>query len=209
MLSVQFGMLSLVFYSLLAWLPLILLGAGAIKPHAGLLVTLFALFQIPGGTVVQLLLKHRPSRRGWLTVASMMQAAGLLLLFFSAYLWLAVFICGLGAGMLFALLNLLPVEMTSSSEEAASWAAMTQCIGFLIGTCGPLLTGVLHDRTGHFNGGLLVMVFISIAMGILSLIMGSGSSPWERGASNSKAKTECGWELEYPTWRTAFFKALR
>lgn len=39
--------------------------------------------------------------------------------------------------------------------------------------------------------------------------IGSGSSPWERGASNSKAKRECGWKLEYPTWRTAFFRALR
>ncbi|MCP1184628.1 NAD(P)-dependent oxidoreductase [Paenibacillus sp. 1781tsa1] len=37
----------------------------------------------------------------------------------------------------------------------------------------------------------------------------SGSSPWERGASNSKAKTDCGWELQYPTWRTAFSEILR
>ena len=37
----------------------------------------------------------------------------------------------------------------------------------------------------------------------------SGSSPWERGASNSKAKHECGWKLEYPTWRTAFPEILR
>ncbi|WP_152679661.1 hypothetical protein [Paenibacillus sp. IHB B 3415] len=65
--------------------------------------------------------------------------------------------------------KLLPVEMTSSSEEATSWAAMTHCIGFLIGTSGPLLTGYLHDRMGHFNEGILAMVFISIAMGILSL----------------------------------------
>lgn len=37
-LAVQFGMLSLVFYSLLGWLPLILIGAGAFKLHAGLMV---------------------------------------------------------------------------------------------------------------------------------------------------------------------------
>ncbi len=37
----------------------------------------------------------------------------------------------------------------------------------------------------------------------------SGSSPWERGASNSKAKKECGWELQYPTWRTGFSESLR
>ncbi len=170
-LAVQFGMLSLVFYSLLGWLPLILIGAGASKLHAGLMVTLFALIQIPSGTVVQQLLIRHPSRRNWLIVSSMIQAAGLLLIFFSTYLWLAVLICGLGSGMLFALLNLLPVELTTSPEEAASWAAMTQCIGFLIGASGPFLTGYLHDRMGHFNTGILAMVFISIAMGILSLTM--------------------------------------
>ncbi|GGH50826.1 MFS transporter [Paenibacillus silvae] len=168
-LAMQFGMLCLVFYSLLGWLPLILIGAGASKLHAGLMVTLFALIQIPSGTVLQQLLKRHASRRNWLFVSSMMQAAGLLLIFFSTYLWLAVFICGLGSGMLFALLNLLPVELTTSPEEAASWAAMTQSIGFLIGASGPFLTGYLHDRMGHFNAGILAMVFISIAMGILSL----------------------------------------
>lgn len=170
-LAAQFGMLCLVFYSLLGWLPLILIGAGASKLHAGLMVSLFAFIQIPSGAVVQQLLKSWPSRRNWLIVSSMMQAAGLLLIFFSTYLWLAVFICGLGSGMLFALLNLLPVELTHSPEEAASWAAMTQCIGFLIGASGPFLTGYLHDRMGHFNAGTLAMVFISIAMGILSLTM--------------------------------------
>ncbi|WP_177185725.1 MULTISPECIES: CynX/NimT family MFS transporter [unclassified Paenibacillus] len=170
-LAVQFGLLSLVFYSLLAWLPLMLIAAGASMLHAGIMVTLFALIQIPSGAVVQQLLKMHASRRSWLIVSSLMQAAGLLLIFCSTYLWFAVVICGLGSGMLFALLNLLPVEMTSSPEEAASWAAMIQCIGFLIGAAGPLLTGYLHDRMGHFNAGILAMVFISIAMGIISLSM--------------------------------------
>jgi CP family cyanate transporter-like MFS transporter len=170
-LAVLFGMLSLVFYSLLGWLPLILIGAGASKLDAGVMVTLFALIQIVSGSVVQQLLKRHSSRRNWLIVASMMQAAGLLLIFLSISLWLAVLICGLGAGMLFVLLNLLPIELTTSPEEAASWAAMTQCVGFLIGASGPFLTGYFHDRLGHFNEGILVMVFITIAMGILSLTM--------------------------------------
>ncbi|WP_440108974.1 NAD-dependent epimerase/dehydratase family protein [Paenibacillus sp. QZ-Y1] len=37
----------------------------------------------------------------------------------------------------------------------------------------------------------------------------SGASPWERGASNRKAKHECGWIPQYPTWRTGFSKSLR
>ncbi len=169
MLTVQFGMLSLVFYSILGWLPLMLIEAGASKLHAGLLVTLFAWIQIPSSTIVQQLLKRQPSRRVWLMVSSIMQATGLLLMFFSTSLWTAVFICGVGSGMLFSLLNLLPVEMTSSSEEASSWTAMSQCMGFLIGAAGPLLIGYLHDQLGHFNEGIFVMTLISIGIGVLSL----------------------------------------
>ncbi|MCL9659662.1 MFS transporter [Paenibacillus hunanensis] len=169
MLTVQFGMLSLVFYSILGWLPLMLIEAGASKLHAGLMVTLFAWIQIPSSTIVQQLLKRQPSRRIWLIVSSIMQATGLLLMFFSTSLWIAVFICGVGSGMLFSLLNLLPVEMTSSSEEASSWTAMSQCVGFLIGAAGPLLIGYLHDQLGHFNEGIFVMTLISIGIGVLSL----------------------------------------
>ncbi|WPP39330.1 MFS transporter [Paenibacillus hunanensis] len=168
-LTMQFGMLSLVFYSILGWLPLMLIEAGASKLHAGLMVTLFAWIQIPSSTVVQQLLKRQPSRRIWLIVSSIMQATGLLLMFFSTSLWIAVFICGVGSGMLFSLLNLLPVEMTSSSEEASSWTAMSQCVGFLIGATGPLLIGYLHDQLGHFNEGIFVMTLISIGIGVLSL----------------------------------------
>ncbi len=169
MLTVQFGMLSLVFYSILGWLPLMLIEAAASKLHTGLMVTLFAWIQIPSSTVVQQLLKRQPSRRVWLMVSSIMQATGLLLMFFSTSLWIAVFICGVGSGMLFSLLNLLPVEMTSSSEEASSWTAMSQCVGFLIGATGPLLIGYLHDQLGHFNEGIFVMTLISIGIGVLSL----------------------------------------
>jgi len=36
-----------------------------------------------------------------------------------------------------------------------------------------------------------------------------GASPWERGASNHKAKIKCGWIPQYPTWRTGFAKSLQ
>ncbi|RNB84869.1 MFS transporter [Brevibacillus fluminis] len=170
-LAIQFGLLSVVFYSLLGWFPLMLITAGISRFHAGFMVTLFAIIQIPSGVILQLLLKVYPSRRNWLIISSLMQATGLLLLFFSTFLWSAVLICGLGSGMLFALVNLLPVETTSTPEEAASWAAMTQCFGFLIGASGPFLTGWMYDRIGNFNVGILGMVMISILMGVISLFI--------------------------------------
>lgn len=35
-----------------------------------------------------------------------------------------------------------------------------------------------------------------------------GRNPWERGASNAKARREYGWEPLYPTWRTGFSRSL-
>ena len=34
-----------------------------------------------------------------------------------------------------------------------------------------------------------------------------GRAPWERGASNHKARTELAWTPEWPTWRTGFAAA--
>ncbi|NQX67603.1 NAD(P)-dependent oxidoreductase [Paenibacillus alba] len=36
----------------------------------------------------------------------------------------------------------------------------------------------------------------------------SGSSAWERGALNGKARKEYGWKPSYPTWRTGFAQSL-
>ncbi|MFF2910797.1 NAD-dependent epimerase/dehydratase family protein [Paenibacillus sp. NPDC057934] len=36
----------------------------------------------------------------------------------------------------------------------------------------------------------------------------SGGSGWERGASNTKARKEYGWEPKFPTWRAGFSQAL-
>lgn len=79
--------------------------------------------------------------------------------------WMLAVLFGMLSFVFYSLLGWLPLILS------ASWAAMTQCIGFLIGASGPFLTGYLHDRMGHFNEGILGMVFISIAMVILSLTM--------------------------------------
>lgn len=174
LLAIEFGLLSVVFYSLLGWFPLMLITAGISRLHAGFMVTLFAITQIPSGMIMQMLLKVHPSRRSWLIMSSSMQATGLLLLFFSTFLWPAVLLIGLGSGMLFALVNLLPLEATSTPEEAASWAAMTQCFGFLIGAGGPFLLGLVYDRMGNFKLSILGMVLVSVLMGVLSLFISPG-----------------------------------
>jgi len=181
LLSVHFGLLAMVFYSIMGWLPLILIKAGDSHLHAGMMLTVFAIIQIPSGLMLQMLLKRFPSRRTWLIVASLVQAIGLLFLFYSMLSWLAVLLCGFGSGVLFALGNLLPIEAASSPQEAASWAAMTQSVGYLIGAMGPIMIGWVYDGMGQFSLAILGMLLVSLMMVVIQLFItprrGKSASP--------------------------------
>jgi CP family cyanate transporter-like MFS transporter len=119
LLTVHFGLMAMVFYSLMAWLLPIMESLGYSR-YAGNLLTIFAIVQIPSGLVLQFLLKWFPSRLLCLLAASLLQLIGLIFIFGSTLPWLAAFLCGFGSGMLFALGTLLPIDAASSPQEAAS-----------------------------------------------------------------------------------------
>jgi CP family cyanate transporter-like MFS transporter len=164
LLTVHFGLMAMVFYSLMAWLPPIMESLGYSRLYAGNLLTIFAIVQIPSGLVLQFLLKRYPSRLLWLLAASFLQLIGLILIFGSFLPWLAAVLCGFGSGMLFALGTLLPIDAASSPQEAASWAAMTQSGGYIIGALGPILIGWINDLTYQFRLAILGLIIITLML---------------------------------------------
>ncbi|MFC3745123.1 CynX/NimT family MFS transporter [Paenibacillus sp. GCM10012306] len=171
LLSIHLGLLAMIFYSLMGWLPLILINAGDSHLHARMMLTVFAVVQIPSGLMLQMFMRRFPSRRTWLLVSTSMQGIGLAFLFSSMLYWPGVLLCGFGSGMLFALGNLLPIEAASNPEEAASWAAMTQSVGYLIGATGPILIGFAYDSMGQFSLGILGMILVSLIMLVIQLFI--------------------------------------
>lgn len=164
LLTIHFGLMAMGFYSVTAWLPPIMENIGYTKLYAGTLLTIFAIFQIPAGLFLQKMLKHFPSRLLWLLVASLMQLAGYLLLLIPALPWLAAVLIGFGAGTLFALSLMLPIDATTNAQEAASWAAMTQSAGYVIGALGPFLIGWINDATGSFSLAITGLILITLLM---------------------------------------------
>ncbi|RUS42866.1 CynX/NimT family MFS transporter [Cohnella sp. AR92] len=165
LLTVHFGFMALVFYSLLGWLPPIMESEGFSNLEAGMLLTLFSAVQIPSGMVLQMLLGRYPSRLFWLLASSSLQLIGLVLLLYAALPWLAAPLCGFSSGMLFALGTMLPIEAASNPREAASWAAMTQSVGYLIAALGPLLVGWINDATHEFR--LAIFGLIGVTLGLM------------------------------------------
>lgn len=171
LLTLHFGLMALVFYSLMGWLPPMMESAGFSRFYSGMLLTMFALIQIPSGLVVQILLKRFPSRLVWLLSASFLQLIGLILIFFATFPWLAALLCGFGCGMLFTLGTLLPIDEAANPHEAASWAAMTQSVGYLIGAIGPVFVGWVNDTTHKFDFAISGLILITLILVIVQWLI--------------------------------------
>lgn len=164
LLTLSFGLMAMMFYSITAWLPPIIEGLGYGKVYAGNVLTLFTLVQVPVGFIFPALLKRFPSRLFWMLLCSVFELVGLSMLYFSVAPWIAAIVIGIGAGALFPLNLLLPIDVTTNGQEAASWSAMTQSAGYVIGATGPLILGWIHDATQSFSMAVVALIALVVIM---------------------------------------------
>ncbi|MFH7820022.1 MFS transporter [Neobacillus thermocopriae] len=165
-LTLSFGLMAMLFYSITAWLPQIIEGMGYTKNYATIALTIFVAVQIPVSLVLPILLKRFPSRRLWLVVESILELVGLILLVLNVEPLVASALIGIGAGGLFSLNLLLPIDATDNAHEAASWSAMIQSAGYVIGALGPIILGWIHDATNSFVSAVFGMIVIVLIMSI-------------------------------------------
>ncbi|MBP1154025.1 MULTISPECIES: MFS transporter [unclassified Paenibacillus] len=169
MLTLSFGLMAMLFYSLTAWLPPIIQGMGYSKAYAAMVLTIFVFVQIPISFVLPMLLKRFPSRLHWLLAGAVLELIGLLMIALSMEPWIAAIFLGLGAGGLFPLNLLLPLDAARHAHEATTWSAMTQSVGYVIGAAGPIILGWIYDATSSFSFAVAGMIVINLAMIIVQL----------------------------------------
>lgn len=171
-LMFTFGLQSLVFYSLLAWLAPAYISFGMSAAYAGRLLGIFAIMQIAGTLLVSLLPAQACDRRPALLLGGLCTATGLLGMWLAPltapYMWM----CLLGAGTagLFALTLILPLDYSDTPETAGQWTAMMSGGGYIISALGPYLCGALRDVTGSYASvfaSLLVICSGALLLGLL------------------------------------------
>lgn len=163
-LTLSFGSMAMLMYSFTAWLPLIIQEMGYSKSYATLCLTVFVIVQVPVSLLLPIMLKKFPSRRLWMVTESLFVVTSLVLLVSNVVPVVSILLFGLGAGGLFTLNLLLPIDATSNASEATSWSAMQQSAGYVIGASGPILLGWIHDASNSFTPAIIGMIIISIIM---------------------------------------------
>ncbi|PAF23212.1 MFS transporter [Terribacillus saccharophilus] len=183
LLTFSFGGMAFIFYSLTAWLPPIVENMGYSKVYAANLLVIFMVLQVPANLAVPYLLKKIPSRLFWLVTAAVFELIGFGMIFLSFLPWLAACFIGLGAGGLFAMNLLLPIDVTTTHQAAASWSAMVQAVGYIIGSFGPIILGAVNDMTGSFSYSIFVLIAVNLLMIVMQFLSVKRNFKQEKVAS--------------------------
>ncbi len=170
--TAYFGLQSLAFYAMLTWLPAVLEDEAGVSPvAAGGLVAVGAALTAPAALVLPPLAVRRPGQVGWVVGSTVPTAAALvgLLLAPAAAPVLWALLYGVGTGMCFPLAMTLVLQRTRDVAQTGRLSAAAQSVGYLVAAAGPLVVGLLHEATGGWRTGLvllLVLLLAQLAVGV-------------------------------------------
>lgn len=157
---------SVLFYSVIAWLPEVYRHEGWSKGSAGALLSLSLLVGIPMGFVVAVAASRMRDQRGIAAAACGLTALGLLGVLIAptaaASLWAGLLGVGFGAG--FTLVLTLMVLRAPDARHAAELSGMAQSVGYTVAALGPTLIGALHDLSGGWTLPLATLCALSLPM---------------------------------------------
>jgi CP family cyanate transporter-like MFS transporter len=168
-----FGLNSVIYYTVIAWLPTILVHQGASPARAGSLHGLLQLATAAAGPLLWLVLKRVHDHRVPAVACALLSAAGLLgLLWAPALASIAVCLIGLGTGAC-VILGLTFMSLRAGSVgQAASLSGMAQCVGYLLAAAGPTAMGGLHDALDGWAAPLAICAAMALAIAALGLFAG-------------------------------------
>lgn len=174
-----FGCMAAIFYSLTAWLAPIVQSMGFSHSQSGLILTLFTVIQIPVSFLIPILVTKTGNRKIWLLVCILLEVIGIVILLFHFSPWAATIFLGIGAGGLFPLALLLPIQEAKSIEQTISWSAMMQFGGYLLGALGPTFIGLTVDIFDDFAPAMVGLLIIICAMLVTVLKIGNKTAHGE------------------------------
>ncbi|MGJ1198057.1 CynX/NimT family MFS transporter [Sphingobacterium spiritivorum] len=170
-ISIFMGLQSLMYYSLAAWLPAVLIDFGMDTNTAGWALFYFQLAMLPVtflGPVIASKMKQQ-SILIWMLSFSMLAGLILIIVFRLQFIYPAVILFGLANGLSFSLSMLFFSLRTEQAHTAIKISGMSQSVGYMIAAFGPPVFGKLYDITGIWNTSFCFLTATVLLMLIFGL----------------------------------------
>ncbi|HGY9811549.1 TPA: CynX/NimT family MFS transporter [Streptococcus pneumoniae] len=164
------GFQSLIFYTVMTWLPTMSIHAGLSSHEAGLLTSILSLISIPFSMTIPSLTTSLSTRNRqlMLTLVSLAGVVGISMLFFpinNFIYWLAIhLLIGTATSALFPYLMINFSLKTSAPEKTAQLSGLSQTGGYILAAFGPTLFGYSFDLFHSWVPSVAALLLIDILM---------------------------------------------
>lgn len=164
------GFQSLIFYTVMTWLPTMSIHAGLSSHQAGLLTSILSLISIPFSMTIPSLTTSLSTRNRqlMLTLVSLAGVVGISMLFFpinNFIYWLAIhLLIGTATSALFPYLMVNFSLKTSAPEKTAQLSGLSQTGGYILAAFGPTLFGYSFDLFHSWVPSVAALLLIDILM---------------------------------------------
>ncbi|MFA7084871.1 MAG: MFS transporter [Arcobacteraceae bacterium] len=168
--TLYMGTQSLLFYTLIAWIPSILLFKNFDSHFSGMMLLLFQLISLPATLLVPIIAAKLKEQKLVVIVISFLYFIGMLIFLYavtSFNIIISMIFLGLGMGGSISLAIGFITQRTPNSKKAAELSGMSQSAGYLLAATGPLLIGFIQDISKSWTIALLVLIAV---IGVLTLI---------------------------------------
>ncbi|PTK09128.1 CynX/NimT family MFS transporter [Mammaliicoccus sciuri] len=167
-ITLLMGGQSMIFYSLINWLPEFLLSHGTPINEAGIYLSILQLAIIPLTFVTPIFAEKMKNQVLITFVTGLLFVLGILTLMLQPnWAFLGIILIGIASGLAFGLVNTFFGLRTENGLTAAKLSGMSQSVGYLFAAIGPLLFGILHDATNSWNMSFGILLVTSIIIMII------------------------------------------
>ncbi len=165
LLVLLFGLQSVMYYGIVAWLPNAFVERGWSTAAAGSLIAVFNGIGLVTTIGVPLVADRLGARRPQLLASSLVATVamvGVILVPALAYGWIAIL--GLALGVVFPLVLTLPLDVTDDPGQVGSVAALMLFGGYILSSTAPFVLGAARDLTGDFETSLWLLVVVAVVL---------------------------------------------
>ena len=158
------GLVTLIYFACLSWLPAIYVDRGVDESEAGFLLMVMNLTGLVGNLVAPMMAERMRDQRVAVAATVAIATAGVLGIWLApastALVWVTLFGISQGAALSIALL--LMVLRAPDPVTAARLSSMAQAGGYLIGAAGPLVMGLLYTATGGWTAPMVFLLVTTL-----------------------------------------------
>lgn len=173
--TLYMGTQSFLFYTLIAWIPSIIIFKGLDSHFAGMMALLFQLVALPATLLVPIIANKIKHQKLIATIISLNYLAGMIIFLFattSLEIIISMVFIGIGMGGAISLAIGFITQRTPHAKKAAELSGMSQSAGYLFAAVGPILLGFMFDITKSWTSSIIVLIVAIVLLILFGLKAG-------------------------------------